>query len=55
MYEISPGFLHLKGVLSVEQINNFSESTTVDSRCHGDEICRIFANAQIILVIKQQI
>jgi len=27
----------------VEEINNFSKSTMVDSRCHGNEICRIFA------------
>jgi len=30
-------------VLRAEQINNFSKSTMVDSRCHGNEICRIFA------------
>jgi len=24
-------------------MNNFSKSTTVDSRYHGNEICRIFA------------
>jgi len=33
-----------KGVLRVEQINNFSKSTTVDSHCYGNKICRIFAN-----------
>jgi len=32
-----------KGFFRVEQINNFNKSTMVDSRCHGNKICRIFA------------
>jgi len=26
----------------MEQMNNFGKSTTVDSHCHGNKICRIF-------------
>jgi len=42
MYEILPRFLHLAKGFEGGQINNFSKSTMVDSRCHGNEMCRIF-------------